>query len=109
MVAAMVTHCALHLDLRVESPAYEVYELRRARSLLPPATKAQEEEEQLRAKLAMAMNGELFNAEGELTSAYRNGDNDWLWTSWSMAVDRPCKGALGDTAAMAAPAKGKLR
>eukprot|EP00969_Alexandrium_andersonii_P180834 7991123-Alexandrium_andersonii.AAC.1 len=71
--------------------------------------RAKEEEEQLREKLARAMDGELFFIEGELTSAFRNGDSDWLWPSWSMAVDRAFKGVLGDTAAAAAPAKGKLR
>eukprot|EP00969_Alexandrium_andersonii_P195355 8630840-Alexandrium_andersonii.AAC.1 len=68
----------------------------------------QGEEEQPRARLAGAMNEELFAIEGELTSAYRNGDSDWLWTSWSMAVDRAFKCVLGDAAAMAAPAKGEL-
>eukprot|EP00969_Alexandrium_andersonii_P014325 624245-Alexandrium_andersonii.AAC.1 len=53
------------------------------------------------------MNSELLAAEGELTSACRNGDSDWLWASWPQAVDRAFKGALGDAAAAAAPAKGK--
>eukprot|EP00969_Alexandrium_andersonii_P050018 2195851-Alexandrium_andersonii.AAC.1 len=55
------------------------------------------------------MDGELFCIEGELTSTFHNRDSHWLWSSWSMAIDRAFKGALGDTAAAAAPAKGKLR
>eukprot|EP00969_Alexandrium_andersonii_P350983 15434428-Alexandrium_andersonii.AAC.1 len=91
MVAAMATHCALHLDLKVQSPAYEVFELRRARNLLPPTVLAGEEEDKLRERLAGAMDRELLTAEGELTSAYRNGDSDWLWASWSQAIDRAFK------------------
>eukprot|EP00969_Alexandrium_andersonii_P023588 1029935-Alexandrium_andersonii.AAC.1 len=55
------------------------------------------------------MNRELLDAEGELTSAYWNGDSDWLWISWSQAVDRAFKGVLGGETAASAPAKGKLR
>eukprot|EP00969_Alexandrium_andersonii_P339654 15013985-Alexandrium_andersonii.AAC.1 len=70
--------CALHLDLKVADSAYEVYELRRTRSLLPPAQQAQEEDEKLRAGLARAMDGELYDVEGECTSAVRDRDTDWL-------------------------------
>eukprot|EP00969_Alexandrium_andersonii_P361268 15457183-Alexandrium_andersonii.AAC.1 len=78
MVAALATRCAPHLDLKVADSAYEVYELRRACSLLPPVQQAQEEDERLRARLGRAMDGELYDIEGELTSAFRNRDTDWL-------------------------------
>eukprot|EP00969_Alexandrium_andersonii_P287572 12713515-Alexandrium_andersonii.AAC.1 len=70
---------------------------------------AGEEEDRLRGRLTGAMDRELSIAEGELTSAYRNGDSDWLWASWPQAIDRAFTDVLGDAAAAAAPAKGKLQ